>query len=105
VRAINSAGGPSRKPAEISFVILAPFWQQWWVAPLLATGAGCAVYAAYRYRLAHMLRLERVRTRIATDLHDDIGASLSQIFAKAMRLVFTGSSNCSPPRNSKSSHP
>lgn len=38
-----------------------------------------AVYAAYRYRLAQLLAVERVRTRLATDLHDDIGASLSQV--------------------------
>jgi signal transduction histidine kinase len=38
-----------------------------------------AVYAVYRYRIGRLLELERVRTRIATDLHDDIGSSLSQV--------------------------
>ncbi|MGI8746383.1 MAG: sensor histidine kinase [Bryobacteraceae bacterium] len=37
------------------------------------------VYALYRFRLAQLLAVANVRTRIATDLHDDIGASLSQI--------------------------
>jgi signal transduction histidine kinase len=46
---------------------------------LAAILAGLAVYAAYGYRVARLLELERVRTRIATDLHDDIGASLSRM--------------------------
>jgi signal transduction histidine kinase len=41
--------------------------------------AGLAGYAVHRYRLKHVLAVERIRTRIAGDLHDDIGSGLSQI--------------------------
>jgi signal transduction histidine kinase len=37
------------------------------------------MYGFYRIRLRQMVELEHIRTRIATDLHDDIGSSLSQI--------------------------
>lgn len=79
VRAVDTAGIASARPAIVSFVIMPPFWQRWWFALLAATAAACMIYAAYRYRLRQMVELERVRMRIATDLHDDIGASLSQI--------------------------
>jgi signal transduction histidine kinase/ligand-binding sensor domain-containing protein len=79
VRTINSDGVASPTPATITFAILPPVWQRWWFVMLVALTLGLIGYAAYRYRLAQLLKLERVRTRIATDLHDDIGSSLSQM--------------------------
>jgi signal transduction histidine kinase len=54
-------------------------WQRWWFLTLAALGMIAIAYTLYRYRLAQLLKVERVRTRIATDLHDDIGASLSRM--------------------------
>jgi signal transduction histidine kinase len=79
VRAVGRDGVVLGPPATVAFTIVPPFWQRWWfqtlaVAAILAAGLG-----AYRYRVARLLELERIRTRIATELHDDIGSSLSQI--------------------------
>ncbi len=79
VKAVTSEGTESAAPAEIDFTVLAPAWRRpWFVGLAVAFGIALAL-AAYRYRVAQMLGLERMRTSIATDLHDDIGASLSQI--------------------------
>lgn len=66
-------------PATVTFTILAPLWQRWWFLTLAGLGLCVAGWTGYRYRLAQLLEVERLRTRIATDLHDDIGASLSRI--------------------------
>ena len=73
------SGTASALPASVSFRILPPVWQRsWFVAAASALVVGL-VALLYRYRVAQLVAIERVRTRIATDLHDDIGASLSQI--------------------------
>jgi ligand-binding sensor domain-containing protein/signal transduction histidine kinase len=79
VRAINAEGVASENPARVSFAIARPIWQRWWFLLLMATAIALTSYVVYRYRVAQLLKLERVRTRIASDLHDDIGSSLSQI--------------------------
>lgn len=79
VRAINSEGVLSERVAQLSFRILPPVWQRWWFIMLASLAAALLIYFTYRFRVRRLIELERVRTRIATDLHDDIGASLSRM--------------------------
>jgi signal transduction histidine kinase len=38
-----------------------------------------AAFSIYRYRVGHLLEVANIRTHIAADLHDDIGANLTRI--------------------------
>jgi signal transduction histidine kinase/ligand-binding sensor domain-containing protein len=78
-RAINADGAVSPAPAVVRFVVLRPMWQRWWFLGLAALAAGAVGWALHRSRLLRVVELERVRTRIATDLHDDVGADLTRI--------------------------
>src|SRR5215813_1982220 len=79
VRAIDSDGVSSLSPAIITFTVLRPIWQRWWFVALFAAAFSLIAYWIYRSRVSRLLAVERVRTRIATDLHDDIGANLTKI--------------------------
>lgn len=69
--------GPERTVLRLH--IKGPLWQRWWfyAAGLVLMGAG--LFALYRFRLAQAMKLQSVRNRIASDLHDEIGSSLSSI--------------------------
>ncbi len=79
VRAVSASGLTSAEPAVVAFTVLPPVWRRAWFLTLAGILAVLAAYALHRYRLARLLEIERVRRRIATDLHDDIGASLSRV--------------------------
>ena len=90
VTAANNDGVWSLKGASLAFEVLPFFWQTWWFQTFsLAGGAGAAGAAAMwasrrrvRLKLEQLERqraLERERARIARDIHDDLGASLTRI--------------------------
>jgi ligand-binding sensor domain-containing protein/signal transduction histidine kinase len=79
VRAVTHDGLVSALPAAVSFQLLAPVWRRPWFLALMGAGLAAAAWGAYRLRMRRLLALERVRTSIASDLHDDLGSSLSRI--------------------------
>ncbi len=79
VRAVNSAGQISSLPASVSFGIPVSVWRRWWFMSLMAMALALVAVIAHRHRVRRLLELERVRARIATDLHDDVGSTLTQV--------------------------
>jgi ligand-binding sensor domain-containing protein len=79
VRASLDGQNWSLKPARLSFTVLKP----WYLRPasLLVFGLllGGALYAFYRARVGVLIRLQRQRTQIAMDLHDEMGSGLGSI--------------------------
>lgn len=79
VRATSQPGVWSNQIAAISVHIIPPFWKRAWffiVCALLVLGAA---YAGYRYRINELLKRQAIRNKIAQDLHDNVGSTLSSI--------------------------
>ena len=56
-----------------------PFYRADWFLALAFLAAALLLYGAYRYQVGRRLGIERLRLRIATDLHDDLGTGLTQM--------------------------
>jgi signal transduction histidine kinase len=79
VKAVDAEGHESANTADVTFTVLPPLWKRWWFELCLFGAATGLAYALHAYRLNNILSIEKMRTAIATDLHDDIGSSLAQI--------------------------
>ncbi|HEX6192154.1 MAG TPA: triple tyrosine motif-containing protein, partial [Chitinophagaceae bacterium] len=66
-------------PASFKFTIIRPFYKSPWFIMLVLAMLFAAVYYFRMFRLRQKLKLEKLRSRISADLHDEIGSTLSSI--------------------------
>lgn len=67
------------KETTFKFIILKPFYKTYWFLGLVTLLIIGIIYIIYNYRVNQLLKIERMRNQIASDLHDDIGSTLSSI--------------------------
>jgi signal transduction histidine kinase/ligand-binding sensor domain-containing protein len=90
VAACNSDGVWNDTGASLRFVVDPFFWQTWWFRGVALAAFTISVVAFVRYISVRRLRLrlqaleqqaalDKERARIARDIHDDVGAGLSEI--------------------------
>jgi signal transduction histidine kinase/ligand-binding sensor domain-containing protein len=79
VRATLDGETWSTQPAGLVFRVLPPWYRTGWAVTVFALLAAALLFGLFRARLAYLVGLERQRTRIAMDLHDEMGSGLASI--------------------------
>lgn len=90
VTASNNDGVWNELGTSVALTLRPHFWQALWFTPLwvatlvfsIASATGFTVRARNRRQIRHLEQLQALaaeRTRIARDLHDDLGAGLTQV--------------------------
>lgn len=81
-------GDQTSNVASMTFQLLPRYYQTWWFATLCVVASGALIWFIHQLRLRvhfEFMSLEqqnalaRERSRIAQDLHDDLGANLTEI--------------------------
>lgn len=78
IQAANEDGIWS-EPKELTLIFLPKWYQTWWFKVLLWLIAAAAIYSLYRIRINQLKREEQIRSRLASDLHDDLGSTMNSV--------------------------
>jgi ligand-binding sensor domain-containing protein/anti-sigma regulatory factor (Ser/Thr protein kinase) len=79
VRASSNPGVWTETERPVTIIITPPFWKRWWFYLLCVLLIAGIIYAFYRYRINELVKRQAIRNKIAQDLHDSVGSTLSSI--------------------------
>ncbi len=88
IKGSNNDGLWNEEGIELSIVVLPPFWLKWWFIVIVVLFFSGIIFLAIYLKIRSLIKVERLRTKIASDLHDDVGASLTKISMNASLLNY-----------------
>lgn len=71
---------------SIPLIVNPAYYQTWWFRGLVLLALTGIGWLIFRYRMRELLKEQQLRTKIAGDLHDEVGSSLTRIYFQADRL-------------------
>ncbi|WP_299391392.1 two-component regulator propeller domain-containing protein [uncultured Gelidibacter sp.] len=77
IKGKDSRGNESAEILAIPIQVHKIFYKKWWFIILVMLLIIGLMYLIFRYRFQQALAMERLRTKISSDLHDDVGSLLS----------------------------
>lgn len=91
VKGTDSRGSESANMLSIPITVKQIFYKRWWFLVLALLVFTALIYATFKYRLQQALAMERLRTKISSDLHDDVGSLLSGLAMQTELMEATAS--------------
>ena len=86
VKAANDVGKWNEKAASINIIIKPPYWMTWWFRTAAVIFIFSIFFGLYRIKIKRIIEIEKLRFRIASDLHDEVGASLTSLSIQTQLL-------------------
>jgi len=77
IKGVDTNGNISEAGLTIPILVNPVFYKTWWFVSLVILCLLAIIYLVFQYRLEQALTLERLRTKISSDLHDDVGSMLT----------------------------
>jgi len=77
IKGADSRGNEANAILSIPITVKQVFYKSWWFITLILLCFLGITYAIFKWRLRQLLAIEQLRTRISSDLHDDVGSLLS----------------------------
>jgi len=79
VRGSNNDGVWNNDGAKIYLKILPPIWRTWWFLTLSILFIAFIIYYLSTIRYRGLLAIEKLKGKLAADLHDNVGSGLTEI--------------------------
>jgi len=83
IKGADSRGNSAINELALPIVVQPYFYQTWWFSLLILALVAAIVFFSVRFRYLRRLEMEQMRTRIAGDLHDEVGSMLAGLAMQA----------------------
>lgn len=79
VKGTNNDGVWNETGTKIMLIISPPFWLTWWFILLCIIAVSIPAILILKFRSDKIKSIEKLKTKLAADIHDNIGAGLTEI--------------------------